>query len=132
MIIYFPRLKFNPILSNPDFFFPSFHVSFNLMSRDIDIISADRSISDDLAIFVMSKDFLNWKWRVLWHHSLCRNIFWGFSMFYQIFLSAQVKRWAIITYKHGIYELPLELPNDLRLRKLGNIRKVSKFYRMIV
>ena len=32
----------------------------------------------------------------------------------------------IITYKHGIYELPHKLPNDLRLRKLGNIRKVSK------
>ena len=55
-------------------------------------------------------------------------------MFYQIFLSTQVKRWAIIAYKHGIYELPHELPNDLRvtdLRKLGNIRKVSKFYRTI-
>ena len=55
-------------------------------------------------------------------------------MFYQIFLSPQVKRWAIITYKHGIYELPHELPNDLRLkdlRKLGNIRKVSKSHRMI-
>ena len=24
------------------------------------------------------------------------------------------------TYKHGIYELPHELPNDLRLRILGN------------
>ena len=52
-------------------------------------------------------------------------------MFYQIFLSPQVKRWAIITYKHGIYELPHELPNDLRLRKLGNIKKVSKLDRMI-
>ena len=41
-------------------------------------------------------------------------------MFYQIFLSLQVKRGAIITYKHGIYELPHELPNDLRLRILGN------------
>ena len=51
-------------------------------------------------------------------------------MFYQIFLSPQVKRWVIMTYKHGIYELPHELPNDLRLRKLGNIRKVYKFYRM--
>ena len=39
-------------------------------------------------------------------------------MFYQIFLSPQVKRWAIITYKHGIYELPHELPNNLRLRKV--------------
>ena len=26
-------------------------------------------------------------------------------MFYQIFLSPQVKRWAIIAYKHGIYKL---------------------------
>ena len=34
-------------------------------------------------------------------------------MFYQIFLSPQVKRWAITTYKHGIYELPVDLPNDL-------------------
>ena len=41
-------------------------------------------------------------------------------MFYQIFLSPQAKRWAIITDKHGIYELPHELPNDLRLRILGN------------
>ena len=36
-------------------------------------------------------------------------------MFYQIFLSPQVKRWAIITYKHAIYELPHKLPKDLRL-----------------
>ena len=41
-------------------------------------------------------------------------------MFYQIFLSPQVKRCAIITYKHGIYELPHEFPNDLRYRILEN------------
>ena len=29
-------------------------------------------------------------------------IFWDFSMFYQIFLSAQVKRCVLTTYKHGI------------------------------
>ena len=29
------------------------------------------------------------------------------------FLSPQVKRLTIITYKHGIYELPHELQNDL-------------------
>ena len=63
-------------------------------------------------------------------------------MFYQIFLSPQVKRWVIITYKHGIYELPHELPNAAggavaqtrkkkkRLRKLGYIRKVPKLHRM--
>ena len=51
-------------------------------------------------------------------------------MFYQIFLSPQVNRCAIITYKHGIYELTHELPKDLRLkdiRKLGSIRKVWNF-----
>ena len=39
-------------------------------------------------------------------------------MFHPIFLSPQVKRWAIIAYKHGIYELPHELLNGLRV--LGN------------
>ena len=33
-------------------------------------------------------------------------------MFYQIFLSPQVKRWVIITYKHVICELPHEFPNE--------------------
>ena len=37
-------------------------------------------------------------------------------MFYQIFLLPQVKRCAIITYKDGVYELPHELPNALRLK----------------
>ena len=37
-------------------------------------------------------------------------------MFYQIFLPPQVTQWANITCKYGIYELPNELPNDLRLR----------------
>ena len=41
-------------------------------------------------------------------------------MFHQIFLLSQVKRRAIITYKRGIYELPHELLNNLRLRILGN------------
>ena len=46
--------------------------------------------------------------------------FWDSSMFYQILLSPQEKQCAIITNKHGIYELPNELPNDFRLRILGN------------
>ena len=45
-------------------------------------------------------------------------------MFYQILLSPQVKRCAIMTYKHGIYELP----NDLRPRKLENIRELCKLH----
>ena len=47
-------------------------------------------------------------------------IIWDFSMFYQLFLSPQVKQQVIITYKRGIYELPHELPNDLRPRILEN------------
>ena len=46
-------------------------------------------------------------------------------MFYHIFLSPQVKRWAIITYKHGIYDLPHELPSDLRITS-QEIRKYQE------
>ena len=56
-------------------------------------------------------------------------------MFYQMFLPPQVKQCANIAYKHGIYELPHEFPNDLiktyDLKKLGNIRKVSTIHRKI-
>ena len=45
-------------------------------------------------------------------------IFLEFLMFDQIFLSPQIKRSVIISNKHGIYELPHELPNNLRLRIL--------------
>ena len=41
-------------------------------------------------------------------------------MFYQIFLSQQVKQCDIVTYEHDIYELPHELLNDFRLRILEN------------
>ena len=41
----------------------------------------------------------------------------------QTSLSPQVKRWEVITYKYGIYELPHELPNDLRIRISGNQEK---------
>ena len=37
-------------------------------------------------------------------------------MFYQIFFSERVKQCGISTYKYGVYELPHELPNELRLR----------------
>ena len=35
-------------------------------------------------------------------------------MLYQIFFSPQVKRNMIISNKHGIYELPHELTNDVK------------------
>ena len=48
-------------------------------------------------------------------------------MFYQIFRSPQVKRCAIITYEHGMYVLPHELPNDVRLRILENCEIPGKY-----
>ena len=39
------------------------------------------------------------------------------------------KQSVIISDKHGIYELPPELPNDLKLKKLGKIRRISKLQR---
>ena len=39
---------------------------------------------------------------------------------YQTFLSPQVTRCMIITFKHGIYKLLNELPNNLRVRILEN------------
>ena len=47
-------------------------------------------------------------------------IFWDFLMFYQIFLQPQVKQSMIIGNKHGIYMLPHDLPNDLKLAIVGN------------
>ena len=41
-------------------------------------------------------------------------------MFDKIFVSPQVEQVVIISNEHGIYELPKELLNDLRLRTLGN------------
>ena len=47
-------------------------------------------------------------------------------MFYQIFQSPQQKLSAIIGNKHGIYELPHELSNDLGLRIVGNYERSGK------
>ena len=50
-----------------------------------------------------------------------------FNNFLRLFdVSPQVKRYAIITYKHGTYELPHELMNDLSLKILGNYQMSQK------
>ena len=41
-------------------------------------------------------------------------------MFDEIFLLLQLKQSVIISNKHGIYQLPHEFPNDLRIGILGN------------
>ena len=51
--------------------------------------------------------------------------------------SPEVKGIVFISNKHGIYVLCHELPNNLRLRnlgnlrKLGNIKKISNLHRII-
>ena len=46
-------------------------------------------------------------------------------MFYQICLSRQVKQSLIISNKQGVYQLPHELPNDLKNQeKSGKSGKV--------
>ena len=52
-------------------------------------------------------------------------------MFYQIFLLLQEKRCAIITYKHGMFEFPHELLNDLRLKILGNDEILRKYLNLM-
>ena len=57
-----------------------------------------------------------------WKSAISFIIFWDFSVFYQIFLTPQVKRWA---------SWVAERLNTEDLRKLENIRKLSKRHRMI-
>ena len=59
----------------------------------------------------------------------CSKPFDSFLMYYQTFLSPQVKRSVIISNKNGIYNLP----SDLILRILGNqgISDKSKFHTII-
>ena len=53
-------------------------------------------------------------------------IFWEFLLFCETFLSPQVKRHVIISNKYGIKSFTHELPKNVRLRKLGNIKEISK------
>ena len=52
-------------------------------------------------------------------YNLGHNIFRLFDVLPNFF-SPRVKRIVIISIKHEIYELPHVLPNDLRLKILGN------------
>ena len=47
-------------------------------------------------------------------------------MFYQTLIPPQVNRWEIITYKHGIFDLPHELLNDLKLNNVVNQEILEK------
>ena len=46
-------------------------------------------------------------------------------MSYQMFLSYQAKQSIIITSKKGKYELNDELPSDVRLKKISELRRIK-------
>ena len=54
-------------------------------------------------------------------------IFWDFLILYQIVFSPRVKRSMSISNKHCVYDLPHELPNDLRLSILGNLERLETY-----
>ena len=48
------------------------------------------------------------------------KVFSNFTAYYQSFYSLQVRQYLITCTKNTVYKLPHELPNDLRIRILGN------------
>ena len=61
--------------------------------------------------------------------NFCRQLFCNILGLFDVvpnFFSPKVKPFTSITYEHGIYELPHELRNDLRLRMLGNEEILTK------
>ena len=61
-------------------------------------------------------------------------IFRDSLIIHQIFVLAQVKQCAVITIQTWYMRVPsqvLELLKAYDLQKLGNVKKVSKFHRMI-
>ena len=58
-------------------------------------------------------------------------MFWNILIDEKILFWPQVERSVIISDKHGIYKLPHELPNDLKLRILGN-KEISGKYKNFI
>ena len=87
----------NYIFSNKyfNYSFRAYHVALNLMSYNIDFISSDIGNFGDIAIFVMPKDFLNWKLCDFWRH----------------FLYAVTPLSGLaVTFCHAVFILPFKLP----------------------
>ena len=77
-----------------------------------------------------SDNILNLRAIIFAKPTIITIIFWDSLMFYQVFRSPQVKWCAIITYIQVASRVAKRL-KTYDLRKLGNIRKVSKLHRII-
>ena len=78
-----------------------------------------RGLCSKPMLFCVVKEKMCKRYRsAMWNLDIC-NYFHilRLLMFYQIFFPSSVKQCAIITYTNSIFELPHQLPNDLRLRK---------------
>ena len=56
-------------------------------------------------------------------------------MFYQIFLSPEVQRWVLVTFKYIYIRFASRVAERLKtsgFRKLGNVRKLSNLHGMTV
>ena len=96
----------------------------NFVLKDVQVWSGTFSQKDKGNFSQNMTVFSNWSCEkdIKSKRKFCRQS-WSkndFLIFYQIFLSLQVKQSMIISNAQNICELPHELPNDLRLRRLGN------------
>ena len=69
-------------------------ISYSKTFEPLNIIPSSEIIIRNLRIDVLAS--------VLFSSTFSFKTFWDFSMFYQILLSPQSKRWAISTCKNGI------------------------------
>ena len=99
---------------------PETYKYFNISDSFLSFLSCSHFRLSTL--FKLWKEFIHTLFPIDLSFTTSFIIFWNFSMFYQTFLSPQVKPYATFTYNHGMYELPHQLLNNLRLRILGNYK----------
>ena len=100
---------------------------YNLIRKKFQNVNSKKKVRTSLfyfensyvAIYTEMESWLTWLTRVN-KTTIVFIIFLDILIDEQIFFSQQVKRSMIISNKHGVYELPHELPKDLRLRILEN------------
>ena len=102
-----------------------FRSSFkNTFSKEHFRVTTSVNISQKFVIYFLQLNFQAKLYGCTYNYG--HNILRIFLIIFQIFFSSQVKLSVILIKKHGIYELPHELSNYLRLRTLGNLKILGK------
>ena len=113
-----------PTIYNFDVIYPSFYKIFLFLNKTLRVnnLKTRTTMNKKISLFVICVEVIIYL--LLYNLRDCtfkgkpNFIFWDFLIFYQIFLSPQMKRNTIISNKQAIYELSHELPNNLELRNL--------------